>query len=119
MVTQARTGSFALPSVAGPATPVRLPMRKSFPLTSERLDPARVRDKIRQELNRFSRNRHRQPLPEGFAMWHFECKIGPTADAAQTQPFKQLGALVDQIAATGAPEVYIQIDAVPAQRPLR
>jgi hypothetical protein len=94
-------------------------MRKTFPLTSERLAPARVRDRIRKELNRFSRNRHRQPLPEGYAVWHFECKIGPNAASAQPQPFKQLGVVVDQIAATGAPEVYIEIDARPAQRPLR
>lgn len=88
-------------------------MRKTFPLHVENRDPARVRDKIRQELNRFSRNRHHQPLPEGYTRWKFACKIGPSAAAAVEKPFNQLGGALEQLAASGATEVYIEIDALP------
>lgn len=91
-------------------------MKKSFPLTSERLQPARVRDKIRQELNRYSRRQHHKPLPEGYALWNFVCKIGPTPETAEVRPFKELGAILEKIAESGATHVYIEISAQPGTR---
>lgn len=91
-------------------------MKKTFALTDPRLDPARVRDKIRQDLNRFSRQQHRKPKPEGTQIWLFDCKIGPSAAAAVSRPFKDLGRAVDEVAQTGATEVYIEIAARAGQR---
>ncbi|MDP3069600.1 MAG: DUF6172 family protein [Opitutaceae bacterium] len=91
-------------------------MKKTFPLTSERLAPARVRDKIRQELNRYSRRQHHRRPPEGFTLWNFVCKIGPNATAVEVRPFNELGAVVDRLAESGATEVYIEISAQPGTR---
>ncbi|MBL9188881.1 MAG: hypothetical protein JNK23_15470 [Opitutaceae bacterium] len=88
-------------------------MKKTFPLTDPRLAPDRVRDKIRHELKRFSRNRHRRPLPEGYNQWRFDCKIGATADAAQSRPFTELGTALDALARSGAAEAYIEINVKP------
>ncbi len=93
-------------------------MKKTFPLTDPRREPARVRDKIRQELNRFSRQQHRKPRPEGTQMWVFDCKIGPSAAAAAPRPYKELGRAIDEIAQAGATEVYIEITARPGHRSL-
>ncbi len=91
-------------------------MRKTFQLTAPNKDAARVRDKIRQELNAYSRRQHGKRPPEGFALWNFECKIGLSAETAEPRPFKELGAIVDLIAQNGATEVYIEIVAQPGNR---
>jgi hypothetical protein len=88
-------------------------MRKTFPLTAPNKDAARVRDKIRQELNKFSRSQHKKRPPEGYNRWNFECKIGPSAEAAAPRAFKDLGAAVEQLGLAGATEVYIEIVARP------
>lgn len=91
-------------------------MKRTFPLTDPRLAPDRVRDKIRHELNRFSRNRHKRPLPEGYNQWKFDCKIGTTAENAGPRPFKELGAALDELAKAGAPAAYIEIAVKPIVR---
>ena len=48
-------------------------MKKTFPLQTAGKDDARVRDKIRHEVNKYVRRSRRQELPEGFAQWEFAC----------------------------------------------
>lgn len=94
-------------------------IRKTFPLTDPNKAPARVRDKIRQQLNGFSRRQHQKRPPEGYTRWIFDCKIGPSAAAAAPRPFNELGTVVEQMAAAGATEVYVEITARPGLTPLR
>ena len=46
-------------------------MKKTFPLQAPGKDDARVRDKIRHEVNKYVRRSRRKELPEGFAQWDF------------------------------------------------
>lgn len=91
-------------------------MKKTFPLQAPGKDDARVRDKIRHEVNKYLRRSRRKEPPEGYASWEFKCKVGPSAAAAQDQPLKAVATEIDAVAATGAKEVYLELIAVPAQR---
>jgi len=91
-------------------------MKKAFPLQSPGMDDARVRDKIRHEVNKYVRRSRRKELPEGFAQWDFACKVGAAEASAEPRALKEVAAAIDAVAEAGAKEVYIEITAVPGQR---
>lgn len=91
-------------------------MKKTFPLQASGKDDARVRDKIRHEVNKYIRRSRRKELPEGFAQWEFACKVGAGEAAAESRALKEVAGAIDTVAETGATSVYIEIMAVPGQR---
>lgn len=91
-------------------------MKKTFPLQAPGKDDARVRDKIRHEVNRYVRRSRRKEVPEGFAQWEFACKVGAAVESAEPRALKDVAGAIDAAAETGAPGVYIEITAVPGQR---
>jgi hypothetical protein len=91
-------------------------MKKNFPLKAENRDDARVRDKIRHEVNKYVRRSQRRTPPEGFAQWEFICRVGASAETAESKGIKEVGKAIDQVAEAGAASVYVEIEAVPAQR---
>lgn len=92
-------------------------MKKTFPLTAPGKDDARVRDKIRHELNKYVRRERQKKLPEGFTLWSFDCRIGRNAATAEARPLKEIGGAIDTFAEAGASEVYIEIVGRPDARP--
>ena len=91
-------------------------MKKTFPLQAPGKEDARVRDKIRHELNKYVRRERKKTLPEGFEEWNLTCKVGARASAANELQLKEVGAAIDQVAAAGATEVYVEIIAVAGHR---
>lgn len=92
-------------------------MKKTFPLTAPGKDDARVRDKIRRELNKYVRRELQKKLPEGFTRWTFDCKVGRDEATATSRLLKEVGSAIDDAAAKGASEVYVEIVARPMVRP--
>jgi hypothetical protein len=88
-------------------------MKRTFPLTAPGKDDARVRDKIRHELNKYVRRERQKKPPEGFKRWAFDCRIGRDAASAETLPFKEIAQAIDRLAQNGATEVYLEIVARP------
>lgn len=91
-------------------------MKKTFPLKAPGQDDARVRDKIRHEINKYVRRERRKEVPEGFDLWNLACKVGATAAAAETLPLKEVGGAIDAVAQTGATEVYVEVVAAAGHR---
>ena len=91
-------------------------MKKLFPLKAPGKDDARVRDKIRHEVNKYVSRERQKKLPEGLEQWNFNCKLGASAAVAETLPLKSVGAAIEEVAATGATEIFIEIVAVAGQR---
>ncbi len=91
-------------------------MKKTFPLKAPGKDDARVRDKIRHELNKYVRRERMKTLPEGFDLWNLTCKVGASAASAEARPLKEVGGAIDQVALAGAAEVYVEIVAVAGHR---
>jgi acetylornithine deacetylase/succinyl-diaminopimelate desuccinylase-like protein len=92
-------------------------MKKTFPLQAHGKDDARVRDKIRHEVNKYVRRERQKALPEGYTWWAFACRVGPDAVQAATKNLEEVGGAIDAVAQTGATAVYVEIVASPSQRP--
>lgn len=90
-------------------------MKKTFSLQAPGKDDARVRDKIRQEVNRYVRRESRKTLPEGFERWEFSCRVGAGPEQAETRTVKEVGGAIDSVAHSGAVQVYVEIVAAPAR----
>ncbi|WP_415907131.1 DUF6172 family protein [Oleiharenicola sp. Vm1] len=91
-------------------------MKKTFPLQQAGRDDARVRDKIRHEVNKFLRRARQRPPAEGFRGWDFTCRVGPSESEAEPRTLKEVAGEIDAIAARGAAHVYIELIPVPARR---
>ena len=90
------------------------PNAKDFSLKAPGKDDARVRDKIRHEVNKAVLRQKRKPLPEGFVVWEFKCQVGASPTNAGNRSLKEVASAIDAVAQAGASEVYIEIVAVPA-----
>ena len=91
-------------------------MKKTFSLKAPGKEDARVRDKIRQEINKYVRRERKKDVPEGFDLWNLNCKVGASAEAAEALPLKEVGGAIEKVALAGATEVYIEIVAVAGHR---
>lgn len=94
-------------------------MKKTFPLTAPGKDDARVRDKIRHELNKYVRRERQKAVPAGYAFWTFDCKVGRDAATAMARPLKELGGVIEELGMSGATDVYVEIVARPEVHPPR
>jgi hypothetical protein len=91
-------------------------MKKTFPLQSPGKDDARVRDKIRHEVNKALRRARGRPPQEGFRGWDFSCRLGPSESAATPCAVAEIASGIDRVAASGASHVFLEITPVPARR---
>ena len=91
-------------------------MKKTFLLTSPNQADARVRDKIRHEVNKYVKRERKKDVPEGFFRWDFNCKIGISEAAAEDTTVDAIGSGIDMIGETGAAKVFIQIEAFAVRR---
>ena len=84
-------------------------MKKTFRLTEPRLDDARVRDKIRHEVNKYVKRERRKELTEGHERWDFNCRVGAAENSAAPLPLGEVAMAIDRVAADGAAKVYVEI----------
>ncbi|WP_221030378.1 DUF6172 family protein [Actomonas aquatica] len=85
-------------------------MKKTFKLTDPRLAAARVRDKIRHEVNKYVKRERRKELPEGHDRWEFNCRLGVTEATAEPLPLGDVPAAIDRLGEQdGAETVFIEV----------
>ncbi|MCC5024194.1 MAG: hypothetical protein J6386_16010 [Candidatus Synoicihabitans palmerolidicus] len=91
-------------------------MKKTFLLTGAGKDDARVRDKVRHEINKYAKRERRKPLPDGADRWELACKLGLDEVSAETLEFKELGGRIESMAGEGAEKVFVEVVASPRIR---
>jgi len=84
-------------------------MKKTFSLQVPGKDDRRVLELVRSEVGKYLNREKRKTLPEDHDQWVFACRVGTDQATAVTTDVKQLPAAIDEIAASGAPEVYVEI----------
>ena len=84
-------------------------MKKLFTLQAPGKDERRVIELVRNEVGKYLNREKRKTLPEGHDQWVFACRIGADQATAVATDVKQVPAAIDAIAASGAPEVYVEI----------
>jgi len=91
-------------------------MKKTFPLTSEKHQPARVVEQIKADVRKYLKRERKKTLPEGVDFWDFDCKVGQGEATPETKHVEEIVPAIDQAAAVHAPSVYIEILAKPGHR---
>lgn len=91
-------------------------MKQTFRLTAPGKDDARVRDKIRHEINKYVKRERRKDVPEGYFRWDMDCRVGGDEATAMEVPLKALGQNIEQLAADGAEKVFVQVLAKAVKR---
>ena len=94
-------------------------MKKTFPLHLPGKADPRVLDAIKGDVRKYVKRERRKPVREGVDFWDFDCRIGVNPDAAETKPLAEIGKAIDDIAASGAESVYVEVLAKPGVRPPR
>ncbi len=94
-------------------------MRKTFPLRLEGKHPDRLLDATKHEIRKYLRRERRRALPPGMDYWDFDCRFGPTAEAAEPAPVGALIGLIDAQVQAGSAQFYVEILARAARRPPR
>ena len=91
-------------------------MRKIFPLQVEGKNPDRVLDAVKHEIRKYIKRERRRDLPEGADFWDFDCRFGRTKDDAEVVHFSALTARINEVAAEGSAQFYVEILAKPGKR---
>ena len=94
-------------------------MRKTFQLNIEGKNRDRILDAVKHEIRKYIRRERRRTLPEGADYWDFDCRFGPTQEAAEVAHLSALTGLIDGVARDAGERFYIEILARPGQRKLR
>jgi hypothetical protein len=91
-------------------------MKKLFPLTHPKIQPARLVDSIRAEMNKYIKRERNQKLPDGVDFWDFDCKVGGSMETAADTHVSALSKAIGDILDAGNESVYLEIKSKPAKR---
>lgn len=84
-------------------------MKKTFKLAIEGKNRDRVLDTVKHEVRKYVKRERRRMLPDGVDFWDFDCKFGPTQEAAEVVHFATLTGLMDTVAQAGGEQFYVEI----------
>ena len=91
-------------------------MRKTFQLHVEGKNRDRVLEAVKHEIRKYIKRERRRDLPEGADFWDFDCRFGRTKEDAQDAHLSALTGLINEVAAEGGAQFYVEILARAAQR---
>ena len=91
-------------------------MKKTYPLTHPKKQVDRLIDAIRSDIRKYLKRERSKDLPEGADFWDFDCKFGPSAEAAQPVHIAELPKIVETGKSEGYESCYVEIIAKPATR---
>jgi len=84
-------------------------MKKNYPLHVQGKHPDRVLEAVKHDIRKYFKRERSRPVPAKVDFWDFDCKVGVTADAAETVRVGAVIEAVDAAAKAGAASVYVEI----------
>ena len=95
-------------------------MKKLFQLTNPKKHTDRVIEAIKHEIRKYTKREKRKKLADPEATyWDFDCKIGILAEEAESVACDDILVALDNIHATGATQVYVEIIVKTVLKPLK
>ncbi|PJI98185.1 hypothetical protein CLU85_2997 [Acidovorax sp. 69] len=91
-------------------------MRKNFQLHVEGKNRDRVLDAVKHEIRKYIKRERRRDIPEGANFWDFDCQFGRTKEDAAVVHLSALTGLINEVAADGGAQFYVEILAKPGKR---
>ena len=94
-------------------------MKKTFPLTHQKINPERMVESIRAEVHKYLRRERNKKLPEGMDYWDFDCKVGATAESAKVLHVTEISKAIGELLVDGNEACYVELLAKAARRQKR
>jgi len=94
-------------------------MRKTFQLAIEGKNPDRVVEAVKHDIRKYIKRERRRALPEGVDFWDFDCRFGPTEEAAAIVHLNDITGMIDAVVKEAGKQFYVEILAKPGQRKAR
>ena len=91
-------------------------MKKLFPLTHPKIQPARLVDSIRAEMHKYIKRERNKKLPDGVDFWDFDCKVGASMETATDTHVSAVSKAIGDILDAGNEAVYLEIESKPVKR---
>jgi len=91
-------------------------VKKTYLLKIEGKHPERLLEAIKHEIRKYLARERRKPLPKGVDFWDFDCKFGPSPEAAEVVKLGDITELINVAAAEDADQFYIELIAKAGQR---
>lgn len=91
-------------------------MKKTFPLTHPKINPARLVESIQGDVNKYIKRERSKKLPDGVDFWDFDCKVGVTAETAETTHVSKVSKAVAQVLEDGGETCYVELVSKPVKR---
>lgn len=91
-------------------------MKKSFPLHAPGKADARVVDAIKADIRRYVKRERGKRLPAGVDFWDVDCAVGTDQATVVPKLLADVSSAIDEVVATGADFVYVEIVAKPGLR---
>ena len=88
-------------------------MKKTFKLEHPKIKVPRVVDPIKHDIKKFLKKERSKPLPSGAKYWGFDCKLGPSEEAAVAVEPATLGKTIDELVAGNVMTIYVELKAKP------
>ena len=84
-------------------------MKKNFPLQAEGKNPDRILEAVKHEIRKYFKRERNRSVPKGVDFWDFDCRVGLTAETAQSVRVSAVIESLDALAKDGAASVYVEI----------
>jgi hypothetical protein len=91
-------------------------MKKTFKLTHEKIQPARLADAIKSEVKKYIKRERKTALPKNADFWDFACRFGNDADSSEVIHVAEINKYIDKAEAEQLESFYLEILAKPAVR---
>ena len=88
-------------------------MKKTFKLEHPKIKVPRVVDSIKHDIKKFLKKERTKKLPAGAKYWGFDCKLGPSEEAAVTVELATLNKSIDELVAGNVLTIYVELNARP------
>jgi hypothetical protein len=84
-------------------------LKKTYQLTSEKKEPARVVEAIKNEIRKYIKREKRKELPEGMNVWNIDCKFAKDDAEPETIQFQDITKCIDEAVELNAKSIYLEL----------
>ena len=84
-------------------------MKKTFPLTHEKIKYPRLIESVRAEVRKYIKRSRRKELPKGVDFWDFSCRFGYSEDEAKEIHIAEIDQYISKAEELKVASLYLEV----------
>jgi len=84
-------------------------MKKTFPLTHEKIKYPRLIESVRAEVRKYIKRSRRKELPKGVDFWDFSCRFGYSEDEAKDIHVAEIDQFIGEAEELKVTSLYLEV----------